>query len=347
MRVAFQSAIPMLPRSRPRTGLCPSRAHTRASIGSELETALSIEFANENVQRVIDSFRAVRSGQSLEEGANTKSHQRAHSFIEGLSATPFHDREQHPWAMHLEENWEKIASELREMTAREELLRKGTNVWAKPVVEEANAYGPDWRTLVLQDRDWDPVNSKLFPVTSALLRDEQIGVPSVEAFFARQSPSSGIKLHTDDCNFILTMHLGLDVPKEQSWIEVGGERRYWENGKCLIFDTSFFHQTMNESESRDRTVLLIRFWHPELTMVERKALQFLFRAIENPANIESVMKAREQLRDQRRQKAAQGMFDAGPDLRSRAERRKNISSAGKKANLKQRQSKGGGGFGKR
>ncbi len=29
--------------------LCPSRAHTRASIGSELETALSIEFANENV----------------------------------------------------------------------------------------------------------------------------------------------------------------------------------------------------------------------------------------------------------------------------------------------------------
>jgi hypothetical protein len=164
---------------------------------------------------------------------------------------------------------------------------RGTNVWSPAARPEATAYGPDWRTLVLQDREWDPVNAAIFPVTSALLQEGNLEdpehVPSVEAFFARQAPSTGIALHTDDCNFILTMHLALDAPERQSWIQVAGERRYWENGRALIFDTSFFHSTMNESASEDRVVLLIRFWHPQLTLIEREALGFIFRAIQNPS----------------------------------------------------------------
>ena len=44
------------------------------------------------------------------------------------------------------------------------------------------------------DRVWDPVNTKLFPKTTAILKELQ--VPVCEAFFAKQAPHTGIKPHT-------------------------------------------------------------------------------------------------------------------------------------------------------
>lgn len=268
------------------------------SLANTIARALENEFGVNTIPRVMQSFRDVVDGKKLEVGKGTSTHQRATSFIEGLDAVPFVDNFEsgYEWVGHLEENWEIISRELREVTKQDDIKRKGNNIWAPPVVEAANAYGPDWRTLVLQDRVWDPVNTKLFPKTTAILQDEDASLPSVEAFFARQTAGTGIKLHTDDCNFILTMHLALSAPEKQSWIEVAGERRYWENGRGLVFNTSFFHQTMNESKEEERVVLLIRFWHPQLKAVERDALSFLFQAIDNPDGHPAVVKARRELR---------------------------------------------------
>lgn len=44
-------------------------------------------------------------------------------------------------------------------------------------------------------------------------------------------------------------------------MRVGEEKRTWENGKALILDTSFEHETCNDSR-RDRIVLIIDYWHP-------------------------------------------------------------------------------------
>jgi hypothetical protein len=74
--------------------------------------------------------------------------------------------------------------------------------------------------------------------------------------------------------------LGLQVPEGQCWIKVGNETREWRNGKMLVFDTSFYHSTANDADS-DRVVLLIRFWHPELSKTERDALSFIFAALED------------------------------------------------------------------
>jgi hypothetical protein len=41
---------------------------------------------------------------------------------------------------------------------------------------------------------WDETNTKLFPETTKLLRD--LGVPAIEAFFARMMPNSVTKAHT-------------------------------------------------------------------------------------------------------------------------------------------------------
>lgn len=58
----------------------------------------------------------------------------------------------------------------------------------------------------------------------------------------------------------LPMHAGVDVP-EGCWMRVGEEKRSWANGKALVLDTSFEHETMNTSR-RDRVVLIIDYWHP-------------------------------------------------------------------------------------
>ena len=146
---------------------------------------------------------------------------------------------------------------------------------------DATAYGPEWRTLVLQDRgEWSETNSRLFPVTTRLVRDVA-RAPSVEVFFARQAAGSGIAAHTDGNNFILCAHLGLRVPAggaEACWVKCGdAPARAWEAGKAMVFDTSFIHETWNSS-AEDRIVLIIRFWHFGLSPAEVVATQWLFDA---------------------------------------------------------------------
>ena len=58
-------------------------------------------------------------------------------------------------------------------------------------------------------------------------------------------------------------------------MEVGGVRKKWKEGKVVTIDTSFVHETKNEGEG-DRYVLIVDFWHPELTEVERECLEFVY-----------------------------------------------------------------------
>lgn len=59
------------------------------------------------------------------------------------------------------------------------------------------------------------------------------------------------------------------------WIKVGEEEKTWEEGKLITLDTSFEHSTGNPTDA-DRHVLIIDFWHPELTEAERSALEFVY-----------------------------------------------------------------------
>lgn len=102
----------------------------------------------------------------------------------------------------------------------------------------------------------------------------------MEVFFARQEGNTGIKPHTDNANFIQTSHLGIDIPEGQCWIKVGNFTKEWRNGKVIICDTSFIHETRNDADV-DRYVLIMRHWHPELTPLERVAAQFLFDAVDD------------------------------------------------------------------
>lgn len=267
------------------------RVHTANSTGEEatfidtLSHKMQSLYGKKNCERIIESVKLNLSNREVVVHHVGKGEQRASSYISGLSANPYHDVHSgaFQWLEDLEANSEKIRDELQAALMNPDIDKLGNSIWVPAARDDAVAYGPNWRTLVLQDRcTWEDTNTRLFPETVQTL--QRSSAPSVEVFFARQPPQTGIKPHTDNTNFILTAHLGLCVPEDAAWMQVGEHKKYWKNGKGLVADTSFIHSTANESETEDRYVLIVRFWHPDLTASERCALQFLFDALDDPSD---------------------------------------------------------------
>ena len=228
-------------------------------------------------------------------------HDPSEEHVEGLTAKPFWnaaaETELFPWAAKLEEQSHIIQEEF-DQKLREADQFASDSVWQNQVM------GGGWSAIRLQRLGvWvrrlicteqksfmyslsnhlhvitisiqkNAENCEEFPKTYELLRSLKIPLAVRGVCFARQSPGSGVQPHSDGRNFILTSHLGLKIP-EGCWIEVGGERKGWEEGKLTTLDTSFTHSTGNPSES-DRHVLIVDFWHPELTDAERAALDFVY-----------------------------------------------------------------------
>ncbi|KAK3268601.1 hypothetical protein CYMTET_22904 [Cymbomonas tetramitiformis] len=236
--------------------------------------------------------------------------QMASSYIEDLRTDAWHDVAEYDWAHRLESEAETVQRELENALATPSFDSKGNRIWATASRSDAMAYGPDWRTLVLQDRGrWDDKNAELFPQTSKLVQKLQI--PSSECFFAVQRAHTGIKSHTDFTNFLLTAHLGLKIPEGNLWIKCGNETRDWEEKKMLIMDTSFMHSTENNTDE-DRYVLIFRFWHPDLTVLEKEALQFIFDSLDNPDQIKVAQKLlAKRVKAAKRKPASRGGFGGG------------------------------------
>ena len=184
----------------------------------------------------------------------------------GLRAICFHNVEDFTWIPGLEAKSDIIMEELieyefrrREGTSKKAFKKKGVSLdrdfiqtikpsgdggegdgeWLGPRDTTGNHYGPEWKTLGLQDRVERGARGE-FPETIRAL--ESNGVPSCEVFFAKQGPIAA-------CYPIPTSQLYYYVP---SWpgcaegdchIRVGNEKYYWKNGKTCIFDTSIFHKT--------------------------------------------------------------------------------------------------------
>ncbi len=185
------------------------------------------------MRRVLDSFYRMEEEHVHRERVDKyDTWQEANSFIEGLGIKTFYDLEQFPWTKGLIDNAEVIRDEFNRIAiaGAADLDLVGNNVWVTAAnATSAASYGPDWKTLALMDRCvWDQTNILLFPETTRLLRE--LEVPCMEAFFARMTPHSKIRAHSDYCNFALTAHLGVDVPEGQCWIRVGNDTREWRNG---------------------------------------------------------------------------------------------------------------------
>lgn len=291
-----------------------------------VEQGLLERFEESDIQRVLQSWRLLDKDyyhkQHLKPGFEDSSDmiQECHSYLPGLSIQPFWEPNDFDWANYLKKKYPQIRKEFLAVNAdMQRLQQEGNNIWAGALTDDAASYGEGWKTLVLMNRGmWDPENVNLFPNTAKAVRDS--GIPATEVFFASMAGPSEIKKHTDFTNFVLTSHLALDIPysgQNKCRISVGDETQEWINGNVLLFDTSLMHDAVNESDQM-RYILMLRLWHPDLTLVEREALQFTYDCLELP-----------------------GLVSDNPEERSRAEQ----TAQAMRAFPKIKQSQGFGGFG--
>ena len=258
----------------------------------QVEDAIIEKFGFEEAARVIESWRLLDKdyehreffgGDDVDQ-STSNSWQFAHSYVPGLECKPFWNIDEVSWKKKLEQSYKQIRKEFLEVTKdSEDLQGKGNNIWAGALTEEAGGYGAGWSTLVLKDRGmWDEVNCNLFPKTAKAVLGS--GIPATEVFFASMKPNTDIKLHSDFTNFVLTSHLAIDIPENgnnKCRLSIGDETRQWMNGEVTLFDTSMMHDAVNESDEM-RYILMFRIWHPNLSEVERNALQFIYDCLSVP-----------------------------------------------------------------
>lgn len=183
------------------------------------------------------------------------------SVFPGLSSRPWYDASEFGWAKELEASYEVVREEVLAATRK----RQGFERYSYPGLGDN-----DWESLMFY-RGGEQVeeNCARCPETAALLRAIP-GSRRREAMVSVLGPGARIPPHRDSGNQLLTCHFGLVVPPDCG-LRVGGDARTWQEGRCLIFDTSYEHEAWNHSD-RTRIILLIDFWHPELTEAERRFL---------------------------------------------------------------------------
>ena len=98
-----------------------------------------------------------------------------------------------------------------------------------------------------------------------------------ETLFSVLRPGTHILPHRGVTNTRLVTHLPLIVPPDCA-LRVGGETHVWQPGRCVTFDDTFEHEAWNHSD-RDRVVLILDSWNPDLSDVEQVAVADLVAAI--------------------------------------------------------------------
>mmetsp|Transcript_60938 Transcript_60938/g.83684 ORF Transcript_60938/g.83684 Transcript_60938/m.83684 type:complete len:329 (-) Transcript_60938:98-1084(-) len=195
---------------------------------------------------------------------------RMDQWLPGLSAMPLHDSTQFPWLQQLEACTSTFREELLVLvTELDEEPELGDGLWSKNT-----HYNEDWSSLQLTE-PWEHTHSPvgmLFPSTMDALDRAEVPYGARLLGFNKQSGKSGVCRHSDGCNFILRCHLGLSGPVSECGMLLGGSLLRWDVGKAFVFDSSFYHETFNNSDD-PRFILNIDVWHPDVRDEEKKALK--------------------------------------------------------------------------
>lgn len=234
--------------------------------------------AGDKIARVEKMFELIGRGEVHTEEDEDRGKRYAPGYVEGLNPVkPFHDLEHYPWCAELRSHFSEIKAEL--------MRNLSDGLWRSGAYgASSEAYGKEWKINEVFTADkWQ--NEDRWPRTRAAV-ESLSGVRPFEVFFARMPPHDYIRAHSDNLNYILTSHMALELEAGGSSITVGNETREWVEGEMLVFDTTYIHSARNDS-GRNRYVLLLRFWHPELTAEERLAIHLSHAILANTGNAES------------------------------------------------------------
>lgn len=228
------------------------------SVIHDLEHSVEQRFPSNELTRIHGFFRVLRGEEQpvYEPGQQPRL---PYLFVPGLPSRPFIDTQHIDFIQRLEAAAGDIRRELEGILPNNRA--------------EFSPYSstPGWDAYFLV-RGFQEVeaNTPRFPKTLEALRSFPV---VLEAYFAILRPHAKIPRHTDPTNFVLATHLSLVAPRDCA-IRVGDEVRGWEEGRCLLLDTSYWHEAWNHSDGW-RINLNIDTWHPALTSTERQVLQWV------------------------------------------------------------------------
>lgn len=239
-------------------------------------------------------------------------HNELHAYMPGLGKTePFLDPNELELCQLLSDNYDAITKEY-EALLDNRYDRKGNDRFQS--VTSMN-YDSGWKTMVLfynghRIKDF-PYN--LCPVTTRIL--ESVPLAGRIAGFNSQQPSSGIPVHSDGNNMWLTCQMGIFIPPPvaasskdnnniddaitsipPAHIRVGPTTKYWEEGQCLLYDTTYEHETYNAHPTEERVVLHVDLFNIlKMTPVEIDVLQYIYYMREQFMRAEGVAKVGAQI----------------------------------------------------
>lgn len=175
-----------------------------------------------------------------------------------LEDTPVFIAGDFSWIGILEDNWNAILHELKEVLKKPEQLPNFQEISK----DQINISKDDrWKTFFLYGYGYKiNRNCSLCPETARLVES----IPGMfTAFFSVIAPGKHIPLHRGPYKGLLRCHLALIVPEpsDKCWIEVGEKTAYWQEGKCLVFDDTYRHQVFNNTDGT-RVVLFLDIIRP-------------------------------------------------------------------------------------
>jgi ornithine lipid ester-linked acyl 2-hydroxylase len=185
--------------------------------------------------------------------------------------TPVLDSRLVPWTAEFETHWRAVRAELDTLLQHREALPR-----FQDIASDQYRISPDekWRAFVLYGFGYRSApNCRLCPQTAGLLDH----VPGIEnAFFSILAPGKVIPSHHGVTKGLVRCHLGLIVPPEpgRCFMDVGGVRCTWQEGRTLLFDDTYPHTVQNDT-AHERVVLLFDFLRP-LTAQGRLVRRVLF-----------------------------------------------------------------------
>lgn len=156
---------------------------------------------------------------------------------------PYQDPSAFPELKRLTDNWQVIRDEGLKLMD-EGMVRTAT---ANNDIGFHTFFKRGWKRFYLKWYD-DPQPSAdaLCPNTVALLKQ----TPSVHgAMFATLPPGGRLGAHRDPFAGSLRYHLGLRTPNSDAcWIEVDGDRYSWRDGEAVVFDETYVHTALNDTD---------------------------------------------------------------------------------------------------
>jgi aspartate beta-hydroxylase len=206
--------------------------------------------------------------EAVKEGLFLSIYQRSLYNVNGLTGKPWWEPLTTRYAPDfkiLEKNW---------VTIRDEALSLIDEKYSGflPETEGLQEKG-DWKQLELFARGRKiEKNCQKAPKTCALISQipDAATCKRGQVKFSIMHPGTHVWAHTGPTNCRLRSHLGLVVPEGVS-IRVAEETRKWEEGKVIVFDDSFEHEVWHNG-STYRLVLIVDFWHPELSAYQKRSL---------------------------------------------------------------------------